>query len=98
MLRFTLTTLLLLCGASALAAATTGCPRPAPGATVSEPVDLRSTGGVLNVDLYARNSAGGKVAPRYCYQLADGSPSPTLRRFFSPRTRSTLRAWPVAPL
>jgi FtsP/CotA-like multicopper oxidase with cupredoxin domain len=71
--------LLLLCGAPAFAAPVQGCPRPAPGATVPEPADLRSTDGVLSVDLYARNVLPGKAPGRYCYELADGTQSPTLR-------------------
>jgi FtsP/CotA-like multicopper oxidase with cupredoxin domain len=79
MLRFILTALVLVCGAPALAGQAARCARPPPGETVPEPTDLRSLEGVLRVDLFARNSAGGKAPPRYCYELADGSPSPTLR-------------------
>jgi FtsP/CotA-like multicopper oxidase with cupredoxin domain len=98
MLRFALITLLLLWGAPALAAHAAACVRPAPGETVPEPLDLRSTEGVLSVDLYARNSPRGTVPPRYCYELADGSPSPTLR--LKPGELLILRLhnelWPVA--
>jgi FtsP/CotA-like multicopper oxidase with cupredoxin domain len=55
------------------------CPRPPPGSAVPEPRDLRSRHGVLQVDLAVRNyrDEGGRV--RYCYVLADGAQSPTLR-------------------
>src|ERR1700739_3358070 len=55
------------------------CSRPAPGAPVPEPEDLRSQNGTLEVSLTIRNSIekGGSV--RYCYLLPDGSQSPTLR-------------------
>ena len=79
MLRTALLALLMIGGAPALAAPPQWCPRPASGETVPEPEDLRSTDGVLSVDLYAHNTRPGKAAPRYCYQLADGTQSPTLR-------------------
>jgi FtsP/CotA-like multicopper oxidase with cupredoxin domain len=55
------------------------CPRPAPGAEVPEPEDLRSQDGVLQVDLAVHNykQADGNI--RYCYLLPDGNQSPTLR-------------------
>jgi FtsP/CotA-like multicopper oxidase with cupredoxin domain len=55
------------------------CPRPAPGSAVQEPEDLRSTNGVLQVDLTVRNSTEKDGSTRYCYLLADGKQSPTLR-------------------
>lgn len=55
------------------------CPRPDPGGTVPEPEDLRSRDGVLRVDLTMRNSRQADGSVRYCYLLADGSESPTLR-------------------
>jgi FtsP/CotA-like multicopper oxidase with cupredoxin domain len=79
MLRTALLALFMICGAPALATPPQWCPRPASGETVPEPEDLRSTDGVLSVDLYAHNTRPGKAAPRYCYQLADGTQSPTLR-------------------
>jgi FtsP/CotA-like multicopper oxidase with cupredoxin domain len=55
------------------------CPRPAPGSAVPEPEDLRSQNGVLNVDLTVRNYKAQDGSTKYCYLLADGSQSPTLR-------------------
>ncbi|MGA2420750.1 MAG: multicopper oxidase domain-containing protein [Candidatus Acidiferrum sp.] len=55
------------------------CPRPAPGSTVPEPEDLRSANGVLKVDLTVRNFREKDGSTRYCYLLADGNQSPTLR-------------------
>ena len=55
------------------------CPRPAPGALVLEPKDLRSKDGVLRVDLTVRNQPERDGSIRFCYLLADGSQSPTLR-------------------
>jgi FtsP/CotA-like multicopper oxidase with cupredoxin domain len=55
------------------------CPRPAPGSAVPEPEDLRSQNGVLKVDLAVHNFKEKDGSTRYCYLLADGSQSPTLR-------------------
>jgi FtsP/CotA-like multicopper oxidase with cupredoxin domain len=55
------------------------CPRPAPGSAVQEPEDLRSANGVLQVDLTVRNFTEKGGSTRYCYLLADGNQSPTLR-------------------
>jgi FtsP/CotA-like multicopper oxidase with cupredoxin domain len=55
------------------------CPRPAPASVVAEPQDLRSTHGVLKVDLTLRNEKAGDGTTRYCYLLGDGSQAPTLR-------------------
>ncbi len=55
------------------------CPRPAPGATLEDPEDLRSQNGVLTLDLTARNEIQKDGTTRFCYLLADGSQSPTLR-------------------
>jgi len=55
------------------------CPRPVPGSAVPEPEDLRSTNGVLKVDLTVRNYKEQDGSTRYCYLLADGNQSPTLR-------------------
>jgi FtsP/CotA-like multicopper oxidase with cupredoxin domain len=55
------------------------CPRPAVGAIVPEPEDLRSQGGTLKVTLTYRNfvEADGEIG--YCYLYRDGSEAPTLR-------------------
>jgi FtsP/CotA-like multicopper oxidase with cupredoxin domain len=55
------------------------CPRPAPGSVVEEPQDLRSESGVLQLDLSVHNYRGKDGSTRYCYLLADGTQSPTLR-------------------
>ncbi len=55
------------------------CPRPAQGNAVPEPQDLRSQNGNLKVDLIVRSETGKDGSTRYCYLLADGSQSPTLR-------------------
>jgi hypothetical protein len=55
------------------------CPRPAPGSAVPEPRDLRSDGGVLQLDLTVHNRKEKDGSMRYCYLLADGAQSPTLR-------------------
>jgi FtsP/CotA-like multicopper oxidase with cupredoxin domain len=55
------------------------CPRPAVGATVPEPEDLRSKDGVLRVELTYRNVVDANGRMRYCYVSKDGSQSPTLR-------------------
>jgi FtsP/CotA-like multicopper oxidase with cupredoxin domain len=64
---------------AAPAASEEPCPRPAPGSTVPEPKDLRSEHGVLKVDLSVRNHKEADGSIRYCYLLADGAQSPTLR-------------------
>ncbi len=74
--------LLLAASTSALpsaSAAQEACPRPQPGSTVEEPADLRSTNGVLEVTLTARNSRQSDGTTRYCYTDAEGRESPNLR-------------------
>jgi FtsP/CotA-like multicopper oxidase with cupredoxin domain len=66
-------------GAVRAAAPPEWCPRPGPGSPVPEPHDLRSSGGKLRVDLTIRSYPTGAGSMRYCYLLADGSQSPTLR-------------------
>jgi FtsP/CotA-like multicopper oxidase with cupredoxin domain len=55
------------------------CPRPAVGAEIPEPQDLRSKNGVLTVDLTFRNYKDAEGRTRYCYVYGDGSVSPNLR-------------------
>jgi FtsP/CotA-like multicopper oxidase with cupredoxin domain len=55
------------------------CPRPAPGSVVPEPEDLRSHDGVLKLDLTIHNYKEKNGSTRYCYVLANGAQSPTLR-------------------
>ena len=60
-------------------ASAAGCVRPAEGAEVGEPEDLRSVDGVLKVDLAFRSYVGAKGERRYCYVTVNGGVSPTLR-------------------
>jgi len=46
---------------------------------VPEPRELRSNAGVLRLDLTIRSYPAANGAMHYCYLLADGSQSPTLR-------------------
>jgi FtsP/CotA-like multicopper oxidase with cupredoxin domain len=55
------------------------CPRPAIGSEVPEPSDLRSTNGVLSVELSVRNQKEKDGSMRYCYIYGDGIESPNLR-------------------
>ena len=66
-------------GASAALEAADPCIRPAPGSAVPEARDLRSEHGVLKLDLQIRNQREPDGSVRYCYRLADGTESPTLR-------------------
>jgi FtsP/CotA-like multicopper oxidase with cupredoxin domain len=69
----------LVKGAAAAEPPADPCPRPAPGTTVPEPVDLRSHNGILKLDLTVRDHREPDGSVRYCYLLGDGSQSPTLR-------------------
>ena len=61
-------------------AASASCPaRPTIGSVVGEPEDLRSTNGVLRVDLDYRTSIDANGETHFCYVAADGSEAPTLR-------------------
>src|ERR1700728_1883072 len=66
-------------GARAATGAMDPCARPAPGSAVPEPRDLRSEHGVLKLDLQIHNHREPDGSVRYCYRLADGTESPTLR-------------------
>ena len=55
------------------------CIRGLPGGAVPEPTELRSKNGVLRVDLSIYNHREPTGSTRYCYLLADGTESPTLR-------------------
>src|ERR1700678_1214779 len=55
------------------------CPRPAPGAVVPEPEDLRSENGTLQVDMHVRNQREADGSWRFCYVLGGGAQAPTLR-------------------
>ena len=55
------------------------CSRPVAGSTISEPTDLRSSGGTLTVELHFRSEASPDGSPIYCYLYHGTSQSPTLR-------------------
>ncbi len=61
------------------AAAPEVCPRPAAGAVVPEPEDLRSENGTLQVDLHFRSQRETDGSWRFCYVLGSGAQAPTLR-------------------
>jgi FtsP/CotA-like multicopper oxidase with cupredoxin domain len=60
-------------------AAEGGCVRPAEGAEVPEPADLRTVDGSLKVDLAFRSYVTAKGEKRYCYVTSKGEVAPTLR-------------------
>lgn len=57
------------------------CPRPAVGATISNPPELRSHNGKLEVAFHVKyqQTLVSEGPPRYCYITDDGVESPTLR-------------------
>jgi FtsP/CotA-like multicopper oxidase with cupredoxin domain len=57
------------------------CPRPLAGAAVTNPPELRSHNGVLELGLHLRyqRTQVSQGPPRYCYVTDDGLESPTLR-------------------
>lgn len=55
------------------------CPRPAVGAKIGEPPDLRSRNGILELSLTAANSKQPDGRTRFCYTDSAGHESPTLR-------------------
>ena len=55
------------------------CVRPEPGSEISEPQELRSHDGVLEVDLAIDDQKLPDGTTRYCYLTSDGKLSPTLR-------------------
>ena len=59
------------------------CPRPAAGAVVSNPPELRSHNGLLEFSLRLKyqQTMTGQGPPRYCYVTDDGREAPTLRVF-----------------
>ena len=60
-------------------AASRSCLRPSAGSLVTEPEDLRSRNGVLDVDLTILNDPEADGSTRYCYVDAHGNQSPNLR-------------------
>ncbi|HEY0703002.1 MAG TPA: multicopper oxidase domain-containing protein [Candidatus Acidoferrales bacterium] len=63
----------------AQAAPNEACTRPAVGSEVPEPLDLRSTNGVLKVELTYRNYKDAAGRLRFCYVFGNGDLSPNLR-------------------
>lgn len=59
------------------------CPRPEAGAAITNPPELRSHNGVLELSLHLRyqRTLVSQGPPRYCYVTDDGLESPTLRVF-----------------
>jgi FtsP/CotA-like multicopper oxidase with cupredoxin domain len=55
------------------------CDRPTAGSVVEEPADLRSSSGILEVDLTFQNHVGPDGRMRYCYISNDGLQAPNLR-------------------
>ena len=57
------------------------CPRPEAGAVATNPPELRSKNGVLELSLHLKyqQTMIGQGPPRYCYVTDDGLESPTLR-------------------
>ncbi len=55
------------------------CARPQVGSMVSEPPDVRSKDGVLEINLTAANAKESDGSTRYCFTDAEGRESPTLR-------------------
>ena len=55
------------------------CPRPLAGSDLPEPPELRSQEGVLKLELYFRSFTVADGSAHYCYVLANGAQSPTLR-------------------
>ncbi len=76
--QLSLALLLALVGAE-LCTASNACERPAPGSPISEPADLRSENGRLNVELTIHNFALPDGSSRYCYLDQYGNQAPTLR-------------------
>ena len=55
------------------------CARPASGSVVPEPQDLRSSNGILAVELTVHNEKQKDGSTRYCYIYGEGIESPNLR-------------------
>jgi FtsP/CotA-like multicopper oxidase with cupredoxin domain len=55
------------------------CVRPEPGSEISEPPELRSHNGVLELDLAIHDQKLPDGTTRYCYVTSGGKLSPTLR-------------------
>ena len=55
------------------------CPRPLAGSDLPEPPELRSQDGVLKLELDFRSFTAADGSAHYCYVMANGTQSPTLR-------------------
>jgi FtsP/CotA-like multicopper oxidase with cupredoxin domain len=55
------------------------CPRPLAGSDLPEPPELRSQDGVLKLELNFRSFTAADGSAHYCYVMANGTQSPTLR-------------------
>jgi FtsP/CotA-like multicopper oxidase with cupredoxin domain len=66
------------CGA-APQAASDPCARPPAGSRLSDPAELRSSEGLLSLELTLRNHRAADGSVHYCYVTAAGEQSPTLR-------------------
>jgi FtsP/CotA-like multicopper oxidase with cupredoxin domain len=55
------------------------CPRPSESSVITEPEDLRSQNGVLQVELTIENDRQSDGSARYCYIDQNGKESPNLR-------------------
>ncbi len=66
------------CGAAPQAEADS-CARPPAGSLLSDPAELRSSDGVLSLELTLHNHREADGSIRYCYVTAAGEQSPTLR-------------------
>jgi FtsP/CotA-like multicopper oxidase with cupredoxin domain len=66
------------CNAAAQAPADP-CARPPPGSLVSDPPEVRSSEGVLSLELSLRNHRETDGSMHYCYVTTAGAQSPTLR-------------------
>jgi FtsP/CotA-like multicopper oxidase with cupredoxin domain len=77
-----LSVLSLACGHRplyALQSAQETCARPQSGSLVTEPADVRSKNGVLEITLTALNAPQSDGSVRYCFVDDEGHESPTLR-------------------
>jgi len=68
----------LIAVASAEDGADRVCPRPPEGAIVTEPPEIHSKNGALDVNLKFQSALDHEGAPRYCYFSDTGLESPTL--------------------
>ena len=70
---------LFLVACAAVPASAQTCTRPAAGSSLAQPVDLRSSGGILAVELHFRGETLPDGQHIYCYLYQNTVQSPTLR-------------------